>query len=256
MKRNAGIFLLFLSIAAFPIFFAAGPARSAQLPFKGVLEYEAADESSSRECELKKRLIETISALKNIAADNAIHLISFESANVFTQERTEKNTIRIQFNLVSDDLLNISNFFAKLSDEVPAFRSALNSFSLNRQAVPAKSAGPEKTFLYYLELKFYMSDDAAELSASSSLAGDLSALIRFCGRKFDISSAVYTDFNSRLMASGTFSLKGTKKEFSDFMKSGGLKKLSVQTLNERDFGARPFHITLPFVAHFVFDREK
>jgi len=255
MNRTVEMFLACAAAAAILFFNQPHTAFCAQISFKGVLDYKAAGENDALACLLKKRLVETISAVKTIAAENAIHMISFESSSVFMEGRTEKNAMRIQLNLVSGDLLNISNFLGKLSDENGSVRSAISSFSLNRQAA-GKSAGSEKPFLYYVELKLYMSDEAKETKASSALAADLSTLIKFCGRKFDLSSAIYTDFNSRLMTAGTFSLKGTKKELSDFMSSGGLKKISLHSLSERDFGARPFHITLPFTAHFIFNPEK
>jgi len=250
--------MIFASLAVFALLFFGCPhhASCSQLPFKGVMEYETAGKNDAIACELKKRLIETIAAVKNIAAEKAVHLISFESSSAFMEGRAEKNAMRVQFNLVSDDLLNVSNFLEKLSEENNAVRSAINSFSLNRQAAPKRNAGAEKPFLYYFELKLYMSDDAKEMNASSALAADLAALIKFGGRKFEFSSTIYTEFNSRLMTAGTFSLKGTKKELADFISSGGLKKLSLRSLSERDFGARPFHITLPFTADFVFNAGK
>ncbi|HPG58297.1 MAG TPA: hypothetical protein PKW98_10825 [Candidatus Wallbacteria bacterium] len=246
-KINA-VFIIALCFTSAGLFTACGGGVSAKMLPVSEVSRLARDFDEGKKNH-KTAAAETLSLIKEMADSSGLEFIKARYGGEMNNPET---LISAEFNFSTRDLNCFSNFIDETACGTHGFNLSASSFCVTSRKDPSHvSPDGRASKIYNITAVIKRFQSRAEVN--KNLAA-YSAIIKYCSLKYEISSVILSESNSQLSLSGSFSLKGTKKSFLEFLRGLRPDGVTGWTVSEKGFETRPHQIMIPFLAEIFFDK--
>lgn len=247
-KKIRPSFIIAISIALASLFTACPVVLMAKMLPVSVVSRLARDFDESKNFH-KNAAAETLAVIKEMADSNGLEFIK---ARYIGEMNNSENVISAEFNFTTRDLTCFSNFIDETACGTEGLNLSASSFSVTSRKDPSHVLSDGRfSKIYNITAVIKRFQNPTEAAKNSSA---YSAIIKYCSLKYEISSVILSESNSQLSLSGSFSLKGTKKSFLEFLRESRPAGVTGWTVSEKGFETRPHQITIPFLAEIFFDK--